>query len=188
MTQQLTLEQVNAVRKRASCLYKASEVEAALDAMAAEITQKLAHRNPVLLCVMNGGLITAGKLATRLDFPLQMDYLHATRYREKTSGADLQWQSYPSISLQGRVVLVVDDILDEGLTLDKIHHWCQQQQAAEIYLAVLIEKHHSHKLSAIKADFAALHAEDRYLFGYGMDYRGYLRNAPGIFAIADADL
>ncbi|HJN96546.1 MAG: hypoxanthine-guanine phosphoribosyltransferase [Gammaproteobacteria bacterium] len=184
---ELSLEQISAVSKRARCLHTEQQVEAALDAMAAAITERLHDSNPVLLCIMNGGLIVCGKLATRLNFPLQMDYLHATRYRDKTVGADLQWKSYPVTPLAGRVVLIVDDILDEGATLASIVEYCTKQGASEVLTAVLVEKQHARKLSDLQADFVGLEVEDFYFYGYGMDYKGYLRNAAGIFAVAEQD-
>jgi hypoxanthine phosphoribosyltransferase len=162
-------------------------VEAALDAMAAQITAALADRNPLLLCVMNGAVVVTGKLLPRLHFPLLLDYLHASRYQNATTGGNLLWKMRPETSLQGRVVLVVDDILDEGATLDLIVRWCEEQEAEEVYTAVMIEKLHDHKLSSLRADFVGLSAPDHYLFGYGMDYRGYWRNAEGIYCIDDAD-
>jgi hypoxanthine phosphoribosyltransferase len=185
---ELSLEQISAVRKRACCLHTEQQVEAALDAMAVAITKRLSDSNPVLLCIMNGGLIVCGKLATRLNFLLQMDYLHATRYRDKTVGADLQWKSYPETPLAGRVVLVVDDILDEGATLQNIIEYCSAQGASEVLSAVLVEKQHKRKLPDLQADFVGLEVDDFYLYGYGMDYKGYLRNAAGIFAVAQQDV
>lgn len=173
---------------RASCIYTEVEVEKALDTLAREIEVDLAKSNPILLCVMNGGLIFAGKLLTRLPFPLQLDYLHATRYRGEVLGADLQWKQQPATDLKDRTVLILDDILDEGLTLEKIIEFCTDSQAAQVFSAVLVEKQHQHKLSEVKADFVGLQAKDNYLFGYGMDYKGYLRNAAGIFAVAESDL
>ena len=155
--------------------------------MAAEITALLEDDDPILVCIMNGGLILSGKLATRLHFPLQIDYLHATRYRDETTGKDLQWRATPSQSLQGRVVLLLDDILDEGTTLDKIITYCRHQGAERVVTCVLLDKQHDRKSSELKADITGLPVEDFYLFGYGMDYKGYLRNAAGIFAIDDSD-
>lgn len=183
----MTPLEVRQIQSRARCLYTEDEVETALDRMAGQITKELDERNPILLCIMNGGLIVTGKLATRLNFPLQIDYLHATRYREKTTGEDLQWKSYPAQSLQGRVVLLVDDILDQGTTLEMIVAYCAQQGVESVYTAVLLDKQHDRKTSSLTADFTGLKVEDYYLYGCGMDYKGYLRNAPGIFAIADAD-
>ncbi|MCH8136891.1 MAG: hypoxanthine-guanine phosphoribosyltransferase, partial [Proteobacteria bacterium] len=163
--------------------------ERALDNMAAAIGAKIGAGNPIVLCLMNGGLITTGKLATRLDFPLQLDYLHATRYREQTSGSEeLRWEAYPQLSLTNRVVLVVDDILDQGLTLEGVLSYCREQGAEAVYAAVLINKTPARKLSPLVADFVGLEIGDDYVFGYGMDYRGYLRNAAGIFAVAKQDM
>ncbi|PCJ19394.1 MAG: hypoxanthine-guanine phosphoribosyltransferase [SAR86 cluster bacterium] len=181
-------ESITLVQSRARCVYTEQEVEKALDLMSEQITAELSDSNPIVMCIMNGGLVISGKLATRLAFPLQIDYLHATRYREQTSGSDLQWKTYPSQSLKGRVVLLVDDILDEGVTLDKIHHYCQQQGAEKVLSAVLLDKQHDRKVSDIAADFVGFKVEDFYLYGYGMDYKGYLRNAAGIYAVADEDL
>ncbi len=184
----LTPADIRQVQSRARCLYSEAEVEAALDVMAGQISERLADKNPLLLCIMNGGLIITGKLATLLDFPLHLDYLHATRYREKTSGADLQWHKYPSHDLAGRAVLVIDDILDEGITLKAIMDYCREQEAASVYSAVLVEKLLPSRPVDIEADFIGLRAENAYLFGYGMDYKGYLRNAAGVYAIDSSDL
>lgn len=183
----MTPEEITDLRRRARCLYSEAEVEVALDTMAVDIEQEIGGSNPILLCVMNGGLITTGKLATRLDFPLQLDYLHATRYRQQTSGADLHWEAYPKLSLTERVVLVVDDILDQGVTLERILSYCRAEGAAAVYAAVLVNKTPARKLSPVTADFIGLEIGDEYVFGYGMDYKGYLRNAPGIFAIDKQD-
>ncbi len=179
------LDEVRDVMKHADCLFSQEQVRHAIAKLATEIKTELAHSNPVFICVMNGALVVAGELLTQLDFPLQVDYLHASRYREKLSGGQLQWKAEPSTDLAGRTVLIVDDILDEGDTLVKINQYCRQQGANRVYNAVLIDKNHDrrHK-ELLRADFTGLDAPDRYLFGYGMDYKGYLRNAPGIFAVA----
>ncbi len=178
---------IEAVHSRAQCLFTESEVEAALDRLAREISSVFSDANPVLLCVMNGGLVMAGKLATRMAFPLQLDYLHATRYRDRTSGTDLEWKKYPELDLTGRSVLIVDDILDEGATLAEILNYVKQQNPEKVSVAVLVDKKHSRKVPGITADFIGLEVEDYYVYGYGMDYKGYLRNIAGIYAADPAD-
>ncbi|WP_370279852.1 hypoxanthine-guanine phosphoribosyltransferase [Pontibacterium sp.] len=178
------LEHITQAYMQADLLYSEAEVEQALQRMAVEITNDLIDKNPVVFTVMNGGLVTGGKLLTKLIFPLEAEYLHATRYRNTTSGNDLEWKVEPSIDFQGRSVLIVDDILDEGHTLAEICNYCQQHGASEVRVAVLVNKLHDRKARPdMKADYIGLDVEDRYLFGYGMDYQGYWRNAPGIFAI-----
>ncbi|MGR9101065.1 MAG: hypoxanthine-guanine phosphoribosyltransferase, partial [Gammaproteobacteria bacterium] len=141
----------------------------------------LYDRDPVLLCVMNGGIVAAGKLLTLLDFPLTVDAVNVSRYRNQTFGGEMNWILKPGTPLKGRTVLIVDDILDEGITLEAIYRYCEEQGAASIYSAVLVEKKIA-KAKPIEADFVGLETEDRYLFGYGLDFKGYLRNAAGIFA------
>lgn len=184
---ELSAEEVKRIFNRAKLLHSKEEVEQAICSMADAITAKLHDQNPIVLCVMNGGLITAAKLAIELEFPLQLDYLHATRYRGETSGGDLQWQRMPSLSLQGRVVLVVDDIFDEGATLDAIVKHCYQAGAQKVLTAVLTNKKHDRKVTDLKVNFVGLDIIDAYVFGYGLDYKGQLRNAAGIFAIDESD-
>jgi len=165
-------------------IYSSREVEQALDRMAVEITGRLSGEDPIVLCVLNGALIPAGHLLTRLAFPLRQDYVHATRYRGDTTGAELDWIGQPSTSLHDETVLVVDDILDEGITLSEIVKACRDAGAKAVYSAVLVEKLHN-RCNGFKADFVGLQVEDRYVFGFGMDYKGYLRNLPGIMTLPD---
>lgn len=178
----VTPEQAQRIYDEADCLFDRAQVEASIVRMAAEITPVLAAKNPLVLSVMSGAMIPAGILLSYLDFPLHIDYLHASRYRGETSGGELDWSVMPRYELKDRVVLIIDDILDEGLTLQAIIKSCKQQGAAEIYSAVLVKKIHDRNVG-IEADFVGLEVEDRYLFGFGMDYKEYLRNAPGIFAV-----
>jgi hypoxanthine phosphoribosyltransferase len=180
----ITLEEAQRVMAEADQLYSGVEIAAALDVMAAEITAALADKNPLVLCVMNGGVITAGHLLTRLAFPLEQDYLHATRYRGATSGGKtITWLHEPETPLQGRHVLLVDDILDEGYTLREVARWCREQGAAAVYVAALADKIHDRRVEGIRCDFSALPLVDRYVFGFGMDYKEYWRNANGIYAV-----
>ena len=178
------IDEIKRIQASAEQIYNETEVEQAIDKMAEKINPILAETNPVLLCVLNGGIVTAGKLLTRLDFPLTIDAINASRYRNTTTGNKIKWLHKPETELENKTVLIVDDILDEGITLKAIHDFCEQQEAKTIYSAVLVDKNLG-KQKPIQADFIGLETENRYLFGYGMDYKGYLRNAPGIFACKD---
>ncbi|MGZ5009006.1 MAG: hypoxanthine-guanine phosphoribosyltransferase [Methylobacter sp.] len=178
------LEEIKQVQATADMLHSEQEVEAALDKMAREINSALAEHNPLVLCVINGGIVTAGRLLPRLTIPLTLDSIHASRYQNQTSGGSIKWLVKPETSLEGRTVLIVDDILDEGITLKAIYDYCFEQGAAAVYSAVLADKILDHQ-KPVDVDFIGLKVENRYLFGYGMDYKGYLRNAPGIYACKD---
>lgn len=180
----ITPEQALQAMHEADLLFSAAQIAEALDVLAQEISQALGDKNPLVLCIMNGGVIMSGHLLTRLDFPLEQDYLHATRYRGATSGSrTISWLHKPETPLAGRHVLLVDDILDEGYTLREIRHWCEEQGAASVHVAVLADKQHERRVEGIACDFTALALPDRYVFGFGMDYKEYWRNANGIYAV-----
>ncbi len=164
-------------------LYDAEAVSAALDRMAAEITERYAQARPLIIGVMIGGMIPAGRLLPRLDFPLEVDYVHASRYRNRTAGGELVWHALPSTPIEGRDLIVVDDILDEGYTLAAILESFRNAGARSVASAALVDKRHDRKCPEVHGDFIGLQVADRYVFGAGMDYRGLGRNAAGIYAI-----
>jgi hypoxanthine phosphoribosyltransferase len=158
---------------------------AAILAMAKSVDTALAGDVPIYLSVMHGGLIFAGALALAIAGDLEFDYVHATRYRGGTHGQDLNWIKAPSVKMQGRTVLLADDILDEGYTLRAIRDYCVAQGAARVLIAVLCEKRHGRTAPGIRADFVGVEVPDRYVFGFGMDYYEQGRNLPGIYALKE---
>ena len=180
----MNITEAHKVMAEADLLVAESEVENAIKRMAVEITGQLKESSPVLLCIMNGGLIFTGQILPRLVFPLEVDYVHATRYGHEVNGTNLHWTVRPQLDLHGRTVLLLDDILDEGVTLAGIADYCRQQGAAKVLMAVLVEKLHLRKVTpGMRADFSGIEVGDRFLFGYGLDFKGYWRNAPGIYAV-----
>lgn len=180
----MKIEEAKLVLNDADLLVDEAGIAQAISRMAIEITEELREANPVVICVMNGGLIFAGQLLTKLVFPLVVDYVHATRYGHEINGAQLNWTVRPQIDLTGRTVLLLDDILDEGVTLAAIADYCRDQGASKVLMAVLVEKLHERKVTkGMRADFTGVEIVDRFLFGYGLDYKGYWRNAPGIYAV-----
>ncbi|GAA5169905.1 hypoxanthine-guanine phosphoribosyltransferase [Viridibacterium curvum] len=180
------LEEVCKVRDEAECLVTPIQVERALDNMAEAITQRLQDSNPLVFTIMTGGLILAGRILPRLLFPLELDYLHATRYGHELNGNLLDWRVRPARDIKGRSVLILDDILDEGYTIAAVMDYLRAEGASEVLAAALVNKVHDRKaLPGMRPDFCGLDLPDRFLFGCGMDYKGYWRNAPGIYALKD---
>lgn len=180
----MNADDFESVRERAEQLHDRAAVEQALDCMASGINAHFAGEVVLYLPVLQGGLIPAGMLAPRLAVDLEQDYVHATRYRGDTTGHELIWRSKPMVPVAGRHVLVMDDILDEGLTLKAIMDWCREQGAQSVASAVLVEKAHERREPGVAADFVGLRVPDRYVFGCGLDYRERFRNLPGIYALA----
>ena len=171
------------VLEEADLLWSEADVEAAYARLAREISSVLSARNPLIVAVMVGGMASASRLASRLDFPVEIDYAHATRYRGAEQGRTIEWLAYPSSDFRGRSVLVIDDILDEGVTLAAILAHCRELGARETFSAVLVDKQLARPRALARADFTGLTVDDRYVFGCGMDYRGYFRNLPAIYAL-----
>jgi len=174
-------------RRAARRLYSAREVAAALDRMAAKLTPRLARANPVVLAVMHGGAFAALELCKRFEFPHEFDYVHVTRYRGQTRGRDLRWRVRPSKALAGRTVLVVDDILDHGTTLRALDAELDRIGVEKRMTAVLVVKLLERKQARPRVAVSGLAVEDVYVFGSGMDYRGYWRGLPGIYSIVETD-
>ncbi len=187
MSQRPTPAEIETVRDSADLLHSEQAVQQAMDAMADGVAARLECSDPLVLCVMNGGLMTTTWLVSRLNFPLELDYVHATRYRGETLGHDLEWIARPRTPMAGRSVLLVDDIFDEGITLAAIAKACHQAGAQEVLSAVLVRKDHDRANGDYAPDFVGLEVPDRYVFGCGMDYRHYLRNLPAIYALAGDD-
>ena len=172
------------VLAQADCLHDAAAVQAAYDRLAQAIAAEYAGRQPLILCVMIGGVAPTAEIARRLPFALEIDYLHATRYRGATTGGGLVWKRQPEARrIEGRHVIVVDDILDEGHTLVAIRHALQGFGPASLKVAVLAEKLHDRRAPGARAEFIGLQVEDRYVFGCGMDYKEFWRQLPAIYAV-----
>jgi hypoxanthine phosphoribosyltransferase len=166
-------------------IHNQASVDAAISQLARELTHALQNKAPLVLTVMNGGLYFAGQLLPQLNFPLETDYLHASRYNGATAGKEINWLVEPSEQVKGRTVLLLDDILDEGHTLAAIRDKCLALGALEVKIAVLTEKALEHT-KPIQADFVGLTLPNRYVFGCGMDVYGWWRNLPEIRALKEA--
>lgn len=179
------MKQLKQVFDTADCLYSMTEIDTALERIAEELTADYADANPLLLCVMNGSVVTTGHLLPKLSFPLEIDYIHASRYGDKTVGGELTWHHVPLTSLENRAVLLIEDIFDEGITLHNLRRYCEKAGASSVRCVALIEKLHKNKVGT-SPEFVGLTVPNRYVFGFGMDYQGYWRNAPGIYAVKES--
>lgn len=181
-----TPEKVKAVFRDAELMITEAELMIAFDAMAEQMTPVLKKTNPIVLPVMNGALPCAAELIKRLHFPMQLDYVHATRYRGQTvGGAHIHWIKEPTDTLKERTILVIDDVLDGGQTLHAIVEFCYARGAKKVYTAVMLDKPAGRSKEGLqKADFTGLEIPHEFVIGFGLDYDGYLRNLPGIYKVA----
>lgn len=182
----LTQAQSEHILQTADLIYSAHTIEKTIAQLAADITTKLGAQHPLILCVMKGGVVFAGHLLPKLVFPLDFDCIQVSRYHNQTSGGQLDWVLAPKEELKDRVVLVIDDILDEGVTLAEIRAKVLASGARSFYSAVLVDKQLD-RPKAMQADFIGLNLPDRYVFGFGMDIHGAWRNLPAIYALAESE-
>lgn len=173
---------------QADLLVDRTRIDQAIAQMANAIAADYRGETPVYLTIMHGALPFAGQLALELGSrgqDLQLDYLHATRYRGETVGGELVWKHRPATALYGRRVLLLDDILDEGLTLKAVREWCLEQGATDVRIAALTVKRHDRCVPGVSADYVGVEVPDRYVFGFGMDVNEALRNLPAIYAMKE---
>ncbi len=169
--------------KNSTLVYSASEVESAIDVVTHQINQHFKDTPVVMMCVMTGALYFSAKLLAKLTMPVELDYVQANRYHKNLSGADLVWTKLPTLDLHGKTVLLVDDILDEGITLQAVYSRCLELGAKVVSTVVLADKLNQQN-KPLKSDFTALTVPNLFVFGCGMDAHGWWRNLPEIRAIS----
>ena len=172
-----------AILDKSTVLYNETELSSIIENLASAISQEFVHDIPLFLTVMNGGVFFCTSLLTHIKSPFMLDYIHATRYNNTTSGQrEITWYYKPKVeTIKGKRVYIVDDILDEGHTLDEIRKFVLSAGAKECKIVVLIDKNIG-KEKPLAADFVGLSAPDKYLFGYGLDIFGLYRQLPNIYS------
>ena len=171
------------VQEDADLIFSAHQIAVAIENMALSLEKQIQKKDAIILCVMNGGLITTSDLLRNMECETRLDYLQVARYRDKTIGGSLHWHKEPQLSLEDQTVVLVDDIYDEGYTLEEVVSYCENKGAKEVITVVLLFKQKPNRQVAMQPDIFGLEVVDRYVFGYGMDYKGYLRNLPAIYAL-----
>lgn len=177
-------EKAREILATADLICSAEEVNAAVRRVASELNAAFADTNPLVVSVMGGAVIFTGQLLPQLDFPLDFDYVHATRYGDATAGGALQWVVEPRTAVAGRTVLLLDDILDEGITLAAIRQHLLDAGAARVISVVFADKAIG-RAKPLHADYVGVSLPNRYVFGYGMDVSGAWRNLPAIYAVKE---
>lgn len=161
------------------CLYNKFDVEELIEDMADVITEEMYLSNPIILCVMNGGLMFTSQLMANMTFPLEFDYCQVSRYGNDEVGGELKWKKCPEIDMKDRTVIICDDIFDTGHTMVAISDYCKAHGAKEVKIAVLVNKTARNEVE-LKPDYCGANIPDLWVFGCGMDDSGYWRNLPEI--------
>jgi hypoxanthine phosphoribosyltransferase len=180
----MQLEKALEIHSSADLLFDPEAVEQGIADLAVKVAKDCEKDFPLVLCVMNGGLYLTGQLIRHWEFPMTIDYVHATRYRLATLGKDVLWKAYPQNEIRDRHVIIVDDIFDQGYTLEEVKSYCIKHGARKCSSVFLIRKTHERKKADIQPDYVGLECGDCYVYGAGMDLNGHFRNLSSIHFVA----
>lgn len=180
-----TPDAIRHIPAQAELLFSSEQIEVGIKHLAEKLTHEFSKKNPVFLVMMNGAMMFSTQLLKQFNFPLQVDYLHLSRYSDGLNAGSLEWKAYPQFELKGRYVVLLDDILDEGKSLDAAHNFCEQQGASVVRSVVLLKKNLKERQASYQTNDFVFECPDRYVFGYGMDYLHYWRNLNAIYALPD---
>ena len=178
-------QELQDIKDNSDQVFSSMQIKQAVENIGLELEQLIRGKDAIMLCVMNGGLIFTSDLMRSLDCNVRLDYLQVARYMDSTVGGSLHWHNEPQLSLQDQVIVIADDIYDEGYTMEELVSYCKKHGAKEVITVVLLLKRKASRKNHLKPDLYGLEVEDRYVYGYGMDYRGQLRNVPDIYAIPE---
>ncbi|QDD01629.1 hypoxanthine-guanine phosphoribosyltransferase [Candidatus Methylopumilus planktonicus] len=176
------MDTIQELISKSSVIYSEIEIKIVIQNIADQVNQTIKTDDLYVLCVMNGALIFAGQLLPRLEKNIQYSYVHATRYVSSLTGGPIHWLVKPPIDIEGKTVLILDDILDEGITLREIAATCIAMKAKAIFTAVLFDKEIAKEKSYLP-NFIGLKVPNRFVFGYGLDCKGLGRNLPHLYAL-----
>jgi len=180
----MQLDSALKIHSSADLLFAPEAVEQGIADLAVKVANDCEKDFPLVLCVMNGGLYLTGQLMRHWNFPMTIDYVHATRYRLATLGKDVLWKAYPQNQIKDRHVIIIDDIFDQGYTLEEVKSYCLKHGARKCSSVFLIRKSHDRKKADIQPDYVGLECGDCYVYGAGMDLNGHFRNLSSIHFVA----
>jgi hypoxanthine phosphoribosyltransferase len=170
---------------RPEVLIPGAEISAAVDRLAAEIRRDYAGKEPLLLGILKGSFMFMADLVRRLDFTLEIDFIRLSSYGGGTesSGKINVVQGLHSV-VRGKDVLVVEDIIDTGLTVAYLLDYLHKKRPASLKLCALLDKP-SRRRVPVSIDYTGITVPDKFLVGYGLDCDEVYRNLPDICVLGE---
>lgn len=164
-------------------LFSEEEVQHRIAEIGAEISCFYKDKPLTLITLMTGGLHFAADLSRKIDTECWIDSIGVASYENCHSSGKIQFRSEPKLPVAGRHILLLDEVLDSGITLKAVAAIFNAQGAASVKSAVLVEKDIPRPEECAHADWCCFHAPNRYLIGCGMDANEKFRNLPFIAAL-----
>jgi hypoxanthine phosphoribosyltransferase len=156
------------------------ELQGRVDQLAADIARDYDGKRPVLICVLKGAVFFMSDLARRLDFDLEMEFMAVSSYGASTeSSGVVRIIKDLDTDIKGRHVLIVEDIIDSGLTLQYLTKSLWSRNPASVEIVTLLSKP-SRRTAELPCKYTGFEIENEFVVGYGLDYAEKLRNLPFI--------
>lgn len=159
-----------------------SEILKAIDAVAEKINKELSDKNPLFVCVLNGAFMFAADLMKRVSIPCQISFVKVASYSgTSTTGSVKQLIGFNE-KVEGRTVVLIEDIVDTGITIDGLVKQVQGMGAADVRIATMLFKPESCRPD-VKPSYIGMNIPNDFIIGYGLDYDGYARNLKDIYTL-----
>lgn len=171
------------IRGGLSLVFNRDEIDSRVGALAVKITEDYNDLNPVIVSILKGSIVFLSDLVRKLDFDLELDFIRLASYGTATmTSGRVEVVNDIALDIKNRHVLVVEDIIDTGLTIRKALDHLGEKRPASIRLCTLLDKPWR-RLTKVSATYTGFTAPDRFLVGYGLDYAERYRNLPEIYAV-----
>lgn len=164
-------------------LFNEAEILSGIDRVAREVTREYQGRDFTVVSVLKGSCVFASDLIRRIPIPLELAFLAASSYGDGTVSGNLEINFFPTGNeIEGRNLLLVDDILDTGRTLLAVKAELERRGAREVRTCVFLDKA-ARRAVDLRPDFRCFEVEDLFVVGYGLDFAGRYRNLPYVGAL-----
>lgn len=162
---------------------KAEDIHAKVSGLAEKLTADIKGSFPLFIVVLNGSFIFAADLVKMLKFPCEISFIKLASYAGTSSTGTVNELFGLTENIEGRTIIILEDIVDTGNTLEKLYHLLQDKKAKEIKIATLLFKPEAYK-KKIRVDYVCMEIPNDFVVGYGLDYNGLGRNLKDIYVLA----
>lgn len=159
------------------------EIQKRVAELGAQISTDLEGKKPLFICVLNGAFVFAADLYRQITIPSQITFMRMKSYEGTQTTGTVKAITNLNESVVDRNVVIIEDIVDSGYTLERMVHMLQDLGAAEVRTAVLLSKPNARKIENLKVDYCCFEIPNDFIVGYGLDYNEEGRNLPDIYVV-----
>jgi hypoxanthine phosphoribosyltransferase len=166
-------------------LFSREQIERRVAEMAKEISAEFAGTEPIALCVLKGALFFCADLVRQMDLDVHLDFIQISSYgNQKYSSGVVTILKEPQLDMRGRSVLIVEDIIDSGLSIREVTNYIESRGAAKVKTASFLDKPKARKVP-FTPDYVGFSIEPQFVIGYGLDFAEKYRNIPEVQVLSD---